>query len=61
MNLPGLLLGITLILWSLVLLGLVAVSNTLLGIFALVTGIAWVLVSFGVALPVIPVHRNSNG
>jgi uncharacterized membrane protein HdeD (DUF308 family) len=48
MNLVGLLLGITLTLWALSLLGLVAVSNTVLGIFALVTGIAYVLVSFGV-------------
>lgn len=48
MNLVSLLLGITLVLWSLSLLGLVAVSSTVLGIFALVTGIAYILVSFGV-------------
>lgn len=47
-SLPGFLLGITLILWALSLLGLLAVSNTVLGILALITGIAYVLVSLGV-------------
>lgn len=55
----GLLLGITLTLWGLSLLGILAVSNVVLGIFALVTGIAWILISVGVALPVVPVrHRD---
>lgn len=54
----GLLLGITLLLWGLSLLGIVAISNTVLGIFALVTGIAWILISVGVALP--SVNRTNN-
>jgi uncharacterized membrane protein HdeD (DUF308 family) len=48
MNIVGLLLGITLVLWALTLLGIAAVSSTVLGIFALITGIAYILVSFGV-------------
>lgn len=48
MNLVGLLLGITLTLWGLSLLGLLAVSDVVLGILALITGIAYILVSFGI-------------
>jgi len=53
----ALLLGITLVLWGLQLLALVAVSNLVLGLFALVTGIAWILsaVGYGYNLP------NRNG
>jgi hypothetical protein len=50
----GLLLGITLTLWGLSLLSVVVVSSTVLGLFALVTGIVWILVSVGVALPAVP-------
>jgi hypothetical protein len=54
----GLLLGITLTLWGLQLLGILAVSATILGILALITGIAWILVSVGVALPALPARRR---
>lgn len=52
----GLLLGITLILWALTLLGLVAIGNVVLGLFALITGIVFLVSGFGVTLP--SVHRN---
>lgn len=56
---PTLLLGITLILWSLTLLNLVAISATVLGLFALVTGILFLVSGFGVTLPAVPlVHRR---
>lgn len=50
----ALLLGIVLVLWSLGLLGLVAVSNLVLGLFALFAGVAWVLsaLGYGYGLPV---------
>jgi hypothetical protein len=53
----SLLLAITLILWGLSLLGIVAVSATILGILALVTGILF-LVSGFVVLPALPVRRT---
>lgn len=55
----ALLLGITLILWSLNLLALVAVSNTVLGIFALVTGIVWLVSALGVAVPAVPTYHRA--
>jgi hypothetical protein len=55
---PGLLLGITLTYWGLALLNILTLNNTLLGILALVTGIVWILVSFGVVLPAIPTRRH---
>ncbi len=58
MNVPGILLGITMLLWSLQLLALVAISNTLLGIFALITGIVWIIVSLGVHSGTVVVNRN---
>jgi hypothetical protein len=56
----ALLTGITFILWSLQLLGLVTINATLLGIFALVTGILWLVTGLGVAVPNGPTltHRN---
>lgn len=55
----GLLLGITLILWGLSLLAILTVSNTVLGIFVLITGIVWFISSLGVAVPAVPLyHRN---
>lgn len=52
------LLGVTLILWSLTLLGLVAIGNTVLGLFALVTGILFLVSGFGVAVPSFPARRQ---
>jgi hypothetical protein len=47
--------GLTLLLWGLQLLGIVAISNTVLGLFALITGILWLVSAAGVALP--NIHR----
>lgn len=47
--------GITFLLWSLQLLGIAAISSTLLGVFALVTGILWLVSGVGVNLPTVPV------
>lgn len=55
---PGLLLGITLTYWGLTLLNILTLNTTLLGILALVTGIVWILVSVGVAMPAIPTRRR---
>lgn len=52
----SLLLGVTLLLWALTLLGIVAIGNVVLGLFALITGILFLVSGFGVALP--NVHRN---
>lgn len=46
-NIPRLLLGITLTVWALHLLDLIMVSNVMLGLLALVTGIAYILVAVG--------------
>ena len=40
------LLGITLVLWSLSLLGLAAISSVIIGIFALITGVLYILGAF---------------
>ena len=53
----SLLLGVTLLLWSLTLLGLVAIGNTVLGLLALVTGILFIVSAAGVALPSLPARR----
>lgn len=55
-----LLLGITLILWSLNLLGIAAISNVLIGIFALITGILFLVTGFGVTVPEFPYRRTPN-
>lgn len=56
----GLLLGITLTLQGLILLNIITLSSTVMGILYLVTGIAWVLVSVGVALPVVPIRHRAE-
>jgi hypothetical protein len=43
--------GLLFLLWSLQLLGIVAISNTVLGLVALITGILWLVSAAGVALP----------
>jgi hypothetical protein len=55
-----LLLAITLLLWAFQLLGWVAVSNLVLGIFALLAGIVLLLESIGVVHLALPsVHRQA--
>lgn len=46
MSIAGILLGITLIVWSLGLLGLAAISPVILGLLALITGIVWLISGF---------------
>lgn len=53
-----LLLAVTLILWGLSLLGLVAIGNVLLGIFALVTEIVLLVEGFGVVRVPFPGFRR---
>jgi hypothetical protein len=55
----NLLLAVTLILWGLSLMGILAVSNVLLGILALITGVL-ILVGNFVALPAVPYTRRPN-
>ncbi len=54
----GLFTGMTLLLWSLQLLAIATISNTLLGIVALITALLWIVSSAGVALPALPTRRN---
>ena len=55
MSAAALLTGITFILWGISLTGLVAVSATVLGVFAIVTGILWLVSAF---YPIeLPRHR----
>lgn len=56
----GLLTGVTLILWGLQLLNILAISATLLGILALITGILWLVSSVGISVPAVPVHRRAE-
>ena len=57
----SLLLGITLVLWSLNLLAIAAIDNTLLGVLALITGVLYVISSLSVGLPNLPVRKvDSN-
>lgn len=53
MNLPTLLLGATLTYWGLTLLGILALNSKVLGILALVTGVAYLVLAFGVSFPTI--------
>jgi hypothetical protein len=51
-----LLTGLLFLLWGLTLLGIVAISNTVLGVLALVVGVAY-LISSWVPFPDVP-HRR---
>lgn len=53
----NLLLGLLLLLWGLELLGVVAISSTLLGILALIVGVLFLLSALGVAVPTVPARR----
>lgn len=53
----NILLGLLLLLWSLSLLGIAVISNTVLGVLALVVGIIYIVSAF-VALPAVPTWRR---
>lgn len=53
-----LLLGITLLLFGLSLAGVVAISNTVLGILLIITGILYIVSSVGVTVPALPIHHR---
>lgn len=56
----SLLLGLTLTLWGLELLGVVSVGATVLGLLALITGIVYIVSSLGVAVPSLSARRREE-
>ena len=49
----ALLLGILLVIWSLMLLGVLGLSNTVFGIFVLIVGIVWIVSALGFDRPLV--------